>query len=139
MTFGQVMLDILRFVALVEVAIVYGAILAVGRHYARMEHRLPWWAHLLPGHVWRVALGSAIVSAGSAGVTIEHLGDSNFVWYGSPIAIFGNSFLIWGLWKMLRYLRMKAEHGTRTGDRRRLGTTSANEGTGRDSRASDRP
>ena len=108
-------LDVFRFLVLVEAGLIEGLTIAIWKVYhrrwriatrsgigGRRSSDTPW-VGLLPAHVWLVSLGTFILVAGYAAHIVIRLGEPDFLWWLSPSAFAGFSILLLALWNLLRY------------------------------------
>lgn len=112
--------EVLRFIALCLLAFNLGAMAVIARLYYIRAGVEPWWARLLPSHVWRVVVASLIFMASQVGVLI-HLEreQAGLMWWAAPTITAGNIMLLWGLIFMIRWQAAKRRSEGLPGYRRK--------------------
>lgn len=108
--------DLLRAVALVEVAAVIVITVLVARRYFINFQADPTKARLLPRHVVRLGLGTLGLSLVAAALLVSLIGEP-FLWHGTPLALPALTVLLAGLWDMVRWLPNRTAPPTNDGRR----------------------
>lgn len=96
--------DVLRWLTLCSIAANIGGIGVVMVLYFRRAVTGPWWARLLPQHVWRVVLGTGMLMLSDFFGLIHRLRQDP-QWYGLPMSLAGNLLIMWGIFYMVSYQR----------------------------------
>jgi hypothetical protein len=98
--------NVARWLLLCLVSANIGGLAVVCAMYARRERESPWWARLLPAHVWRVVLGALVLIVGTLIRTVKAV-DHDVRWWGLPFSLLGNALIAWGIGYMIVYQRHK--------------------------------
>lgn len=94
----------MRWLTLCLVSANLGGMAMIVYLYAKRAATGPWWARLLPAHVWRVVAGTALLQISDFIGSVGKLHQTP-KWSGLPLIAAANILIFWGVVYMILYQR----------------------------------